>query len=109
VAADRDALTQIVLNLTQNAVDNTAPSDGITLGAEERGGQTRIWVTDTGRGIPAAALPHVFERFYRVGDNGGTGLGLSIVDALVRAHGGTVTVRSREGEGASFEVVLPAR
>jgi two-component system, OmpR family, sensor kinase len=111
VAADRDALTQIVLNLTQNAVDNTTPADGITLGAEEQAGRARIWVTDTGRGIPPAALPHVFDRFYRVdNDNGGgAGLGLSIVDALVRAQGGTVTVQSREGEGSIFEVVLPAR
>jgi signal transduction histidine kinase len=108
-AADRDALTQIVLNLTQNAVDNTTPADEITLGAEERAGRTRIWVTDTGRGIPSSALPHVFERFYRVSDNGGAGLGLSIVDALVRALGGAVAVRSREGEGATFEIVLPAR
>jgi signal transduction histidine kinase len=108
VAADRDALTQIVLNLTQNAVDNTTPDDRIALGAGAHGDGTRIWVRDTGRGIPAAALPHVFERFYRVNDNGGSGLGLSIVDALVRALGGTVTVHSRQGEGTTFEIVLPA-
>jgi signal transduction histidine kinase len=108
VAADRDALTQIVLNLAQNAVDNTTPDDRITLGADAHAGQTRIWVRDTGRGIPPTALPRVFERFYRVQDNGGAGLGLSIVEALARAQGGTVTVESREGEGATFEVLLPS-
>ena len=69
-------------------------------------------VEDNGRGIPAQDLPHLFERFYRPDvsrsrASGGSGLGLSIVKGLVEAHGGTVTVRSTEGEGTLFRIELP--
>lgn len=107
VLADRDALTQIMLNLVQNAVDSSTPDDHITIGVAADPGEVRLWVADTGRGISEEALPHLFERFYRVADNGGTGLGLAIVDALVRAHGGRVRVESRLGRGSTFEVILP--
>jgi signal transduction histidine kinase len=108
VTANRDALTQIIFNLVQNAVDNTSPDDHIAIGAAGDDDRVRVWVRDTGRGIPEEALPRLFERFYRVNEDGRAGLGLTIVEALVRAHGGTVTARSRSGEGATFEVVLPA-
>jgi len=108
LVADRDALTQIMLNLAQNAVDNTSPDDRITIGAAADGQDVRLWVQDTGRGIPEGAIPHLFERFYRVGENGGAGLGLAIVDALVRAHGGRLRVESQFGAGATFEVIIPA-
>lgn len=107
VTVDRDALTQIMLNLLQNAVDNTSPEDGITIGAAADHHEFRLWVADTGRGIPPEAMDHLFDRFYRVGENGGSGLGLAIVDALARAHGGRVHARSRLGEGSTFEVILP--
>lgn len=108
IPADRDALTQIMLNLVQNAVENTVPQDRITVGAAGDGREIRLWVTDSGRGIPPEALPHIFERFFRVGENGGSGLGLAIVKALVQAHGGHVRATSRSGEGSIFEVFLPA-
>lgn len=107
VTADRDALTQILLNLVQNSVDNTSEEDQITIGAAAGSEEVRLWVTDTGRGISPEAIPKLFQRFYRVGDEGGAGLGLAIVDALVRAHGGRVQVRSQPGEGSTFEIFLP--
>jgi signal transduction histidine kinase len=84
----------------------------VTVGLGTRDGQLSIEVTDTGIGIDAAHLPHVFERFYVVDKSrskklGGTGLGLSIVKHIVLAHQGTVSVKSRVGEGTTFTVLLP--
>ena len=107
IPMNRDALTQILLNLVQNAVENTAPQDRITVGAAGGGEEIRLWVADTGRGIAEEALPHIFERFFRVGEDGGSGLGLAIVDALVRAHGGQVKVESQVGRGTKVEIILP--
>ena len=81
-----------------------------TLGAD---GQVRVTVSDDGVGIPPEHLPHVFDRFYK-GDQsrlqtGGSGLGLSIVKAIVERHGGSVSVRSRQGVETVFEVSLPDR
>jgi signal transduction histidine kinase len=73
-----------------------------------------VTVSDTGIGIPAEHLPHIFDRFYRVDrarnrDDGGTGLGLAIVDSFVKAHGGQVEVTSEPGEGSVFTVFLPRK
>jgi len=68
-----------------------------------------ISVRDTGAGIPAAALPHIFDRFTKGGDSRGTGLGLSIARDLVRAHGGDITATSREGHGTSIEFTMPTQ
>jgi signal transduction histidine kinase len=78
-----------------------------------RRSQVQIVVADRGAGIPADELPHIFEPFYRgqhaVGRQiHGNGLGLSLVHRIVRAHGGTVSVRSREHEGTTFTITLPA-
>jgi two-component system OmpR family sensor kinase len=84
----------------------------VTAGPDDDGGVI-LTVADEGPGLPAQVATRAFERFYR-GDpsrsrsKGGAGLGLSIVAAIVEAHGGTVTVRSEEGAGATFEVRLPA-
>jgi signal transduction histidine kinase len=77
------------------------------------GSSALLRVTDTGHGIAAEDLPHIFERFYRADKSrsrseGHTGLGLAITKAIVEAHGGTIVVRSEEGKGSTFEVRLPA-
>jgi signal transduction histidine kinase len=108
VYADPERLTQILINLVTNAVKAIDSGGTIGLcGATEKEG-CRIDVTDTGRGIAEADLPLIFERFYRKGSNG-LGLGLPIVRELVDAHGGTIEVASRPGEGSTFTVRLPDR
>jgi two-component system phosphate regulon sensor histidine kinase PhoR len=105
-------LEQVFANLLENAIKYT-PSGGkveVRLRVDAR--EATYEVRDTGIGIPAAALPRVFERFYRVDrsrsrDMGGTGLGLAIVKHVVKAHGGAVSVASEEGRGTTFTVQLP--
>jgi signal transduction histidine kinase len=116
VQADRERLGLAVDAVLENAVRHTARGDVIKLsvtasgtGTLDPGPAVRVTVTDGGSGIPADLLPHVFDRF-RVGDGPnrrGTGLGLPLVRAVARAHGGEVLVRTRPGEGSSFELVLP--
>lgn len=107
VSADRDRLTQALLNLLRNATEHTGPQQTIELRATANADRTEIAVADEGKGIPAELLPHVFERF-RHGEGGSrTGLGLSIVRAIVQAHGGEVRAASRPGAGSTFTVVLP--
>jgi signal transduction histidine kinase len=82
----------------------------IDVGKDDQG--FLIKVSDTGAGIPARDLPYIFERFYRADksrnrESGGTGLGLSIVKNIVDAHGGKITVESKEGEGTTFRIFLP--
>jgi signal transduction histidine kinase len=106
VNADPERLTQILINLVTNAVKAINTEGAIRLsGAVEKGG-CRIDVADTGQGIAEADLPLIFERFYRK-DSDGLGLGLPIVRELVDAHGGTIEVASRPGEGSTFTVWLP--
>jgi len=110
--ADPDRLKQVLINLLTNAFKYT-PEDGeITIRARITGGNTEISVIDTGAGIPAAELPYIFEKFYRVDKSrdsaaGGTGLGLSIVRNLVELHGGEIKAESAEGSGARFIIRLP--
>jgi signal transduction histidine kinase len=110
VDADLNRLRQVIANLLDNAVKYT-PAGG-RVRVEASGGEdgVRIAVRDTGPGIPAEELPHIWERLYR-GDRSrstpGLGLGLSLVQAIVRAHGGTVAARSLPEGGAEFTVSLP--
>ena len=127
IRADQDRLTQVFLNLMQNAVAHTRPGDVIALGGERRGrgpaGGNRsvdaqasaavdLWVRDEGEGMTEATAERVFERFYRgvreTGAGESLGLGLAIVRAIVEAHGGAVSVESAPGEGSRFTVALPA-
>ncbi len=112
VRADLERLGLAVDALLENAVRHTSDGDVIQMSVRrgERG-TVRMIISDTGSGIPAAELPHVFERF-RTGNNArgtrGTGLGLALVRAVASAHGGQVQVRSAPGEGSEFELVLPS-
>jgi signal transduction histidine kinase len=111
ITADRQRLTQAVMNLASNAVQHTAAGDPIALGSAMRDGGADFWVRDEGPGIPAADQERIFERFARAGDgrrrSDGAGLGLAIVDAIAEAHGGRVHLRSAPGAGATFTVHVP--
>ncbi|HYP53044.1 MAG TPA: ATP-binding protein, partial [Pyrinomonadaceae bacterium] len=113
VLGDRERLQQVVWNLLSNAVKFTPEGGRVEVRVEKAGAAAQITVSDTGRGIRADLLPHVFERF-RQGESAGAGrfrglgLGLSIVRHLVEAHGGTVEAESPgEGLGSTFTVRLP--
>ncbi len=113
VTADGDRLAQVFTNLMDNALKFT-PRDGlISLRASVANKEMLISVSDTGTGIPAEALAHIFDRFYqadparRGGERHGVGLGLAIAHEIVQAHGGRIGVRSRLGEGTTFDVYLP--
>ncbi|MBD0378684.1 sensor histidine kinase [Paenibacillus sedimenti] len=117
VMADARRITQVFFNLLTNAIHYTTRGGKITVEIEDRVVDrnalfARISVIDTGIGIPAEELPHLFDRFYRVDEarsrhTGGTGLGLSIVHHFVRAHGGFIRVASQPDEGTIFTVYLP--
>jgi len=111
VQADRERLGLAIDALLENAVRHTGDGDVIKLSvvAVGYGMPVRMIVEDTGQGIPAELLRRIFDRF-RSGDSGhprGTGLGLALVQAVARAHGGKVVVRSRPGRGSEFELLLP--
>ena len=112
--ADCAKLTQVVYNLMENAIKYTPDGGTITVSLAKVGRDAVLDISDTGVGIPAEDLPHVFDRFYRVDkarsrETGGTGLGLSIVKQIVRLHAGTVTVASEYGKGTTFTVQLPVK
>lgn len=113
VVGDSDRLEQVFRNLLSNAMTHTPAGGRIDVRAGEEGSVVRVDVADTGRGIDAAHLPHVFDRFYRADGSrsrvtGGAGLGLAIVRQLVTAHGGRVLAQSDgAGRGATFSVLLP--
>ncbi|MGH3024723.1 MAG: sensor histidine kinase [Gaiellaceae bacterium] len=112
VVADRQRVTQALMQLAQNAVEHTGAGDEVALGSLVGGGEVRLWVRDTGPGIPRAQQDHLFARFYRAGEgrrSDGAGLGLSIVQAIARAHGGRAEVASEVGAGATFTVILPVQ
>lgn len=111
VFADPRRLEQMLTNLVDNAIKFNREG-GRVIVRHENGSRDRIFVEDTGEGIPAQHLQRLFERFYRVDrarsrELGGTGLGLAIVKHLARAHGGEVVVESKLGEGSSFAIELP--
>lgn len=112
IEADRIQIERLVSNLLSNAVKYTPEGGrvGVRLSAEN--GQARLDVQDEGQGIPAADLPHIFDRFYRVhpadvSPEKGLGLGLSFVAWIVKAHGGSIEVKSEMGKGSLFTVRLP--
>ena len=113
VEGDPKRLEQIIVNLLANALRYTDAGGQVTIAVRRQGDDALLEVADTGIGIPAADLPHVFTRYWRGEKSrsratGGAGIGLAIVHELVRAHDGRVTVESEVGAGSTFRVVIPA-
>ena len=112
VTVDGDRIAQVLRNLLSNALRHTSAGGRMTLAGRSEAGRAVIEVTDTGAGIPADDLPHVFDRFYRADPSrnratGGSGLGLAIARQLVRAHGGEIAASSTPGQGSTFSFWLP--
>jgi two-component system phosphate regulon sensor histidine kinase PhoR len=113
VIASPGRMRQVLANLAGNAVKYTPDGGRVDLTVTTEGDQVRVTVTDSGIGIPASALPYVFDKFYRVKSAAtreieGTGLGLAITKSLVEAHGGRIWVESQEGRGSTFGFSLPS-
>ena len=112
LACDRRQMRSALINLLDNAIKYSGPHQPVEIGATVVGDRVAIAVRDHGIGIPTRDLERIFERFYRVDrarsrETGGTGLGLAIVRHVAQAHGGDVTVESREGEGSTFTLHVP--
>jgi two-component system sensor histidine kinase CiaH len=113
VNGDPARLHELLVILTDNAIKYTDAGGSVDLSANRSQKRATIEVTDSGRGIPAEAVSHIFDRFYRVDkarsrDSGGTGLGLAIARQIVEAHGGTIRIESEVGKGTKVTVELPA-
>jgi len=112
VNIDWQRVNEVLHNILENAVAHTPKGGTINVAASQKGKWVEVSVSDTGEGIPAEDLPHVFERFYRVDKSraratGGSGLGLTIARRLIEAHDGTIVVQSKLGEGSRFSFTLP--
>ncbi|MEQ8538343.1 MAG: ATP-binding protein [Coleofasciculus sp. D1-CHI-01] len=111
IVADRQRLTQAMMNLAENATQHTEAGEQIALGSAINRHNAYFWVRDTGKGIDSANQKRIFERFARLPNSRrrseGAGLGLSIVQAIAQAHRGQVKLNSRLGAGAQFTIVLP--
>lgn len=114
VKGDYESISQVLINLLENAKKYSADGEEILIEVMERENDVKVMVTDKGIGIPNNELPRVFERFYRVDTarsrkTGGTGLGLSIVKHIIENHGGTVGASSEIGVGSTFFFILPKK
>lgn len=112
IAGDRERLEQVALNLIDNAIKFNRQNGLVRIYCQDLKNELKIFVEDSGLGIPPKDIPRIFERFYRADkarsrELGGTGLGLSIVKHIVELHGGAVAVESTEGLGSKFWFTLP--
>jgi len=110
LVADETQLQRVVTNLLGNAIKYTATGGRVTVSTAREDGRVAVAFRDTGRGIPADEIPHLFEKYRRVRETKrteGTGLGLFIAKTIVEAHGGDVRVESTPGAGSTFTVLLP--
>lgn len=112
VQGDRNRLKQVLLNLMTNAIKYNKPRGKVILRLKQKRESLLLSIEDTGRGIPEEALPHIFDRFYRVpyqeSDAPGTGLGLAIAKRIVESHSGTIRVESQLDRGSTFIIRLPS-
>lgn len=111
ITANHDRLLQVFINLIENALRHTPSGKKVAITVKDLGERIQFSVEDQGEGIPSQALPHIFERFYRVDKSrsrkeGGMGLGLAITKLIVEAHDGEIKVESEVGRGTCFRVVL---
>ena len=107
---DSERIAQVITNLLTNAIQYNQAGGEVRLVAQSQNGMATLAVSNTGRGITAEDLPHLFERFYRADQSrtsGNTGLGLAISKAIVEAHGGTIEVASQPDVGTTFTIRLP--
>lgn len=110
--ADQWLITQLLVNLLNNAIKYGRPGGSVTVSAEGNDWKTVIRIADDGIGISSQDLPHIFERFYRADrarNRTGSGLGLSIVQWIVQVHHGSIAAESELGKGTTFSVTLPRR
>ena len=111
LSADESKIESVIINLINNAIKFTPENGRVSISVEATDGQMSIRISDTGMGIPAEALPKIFNRFYRVYRPGkeiqGTGLGLSIVNKIVSMHNGRIEVESEIDQGTTFTVFIP--
>ncbi len=111
VEGDRDKIKQVALNLLSNAIKYNSANGLVEITAGQNSNEWTLSVRDTGLGIPVKALPHLFQKFYRVqaseGKVPGTGLGLSICKQIVSGHGGSIEVKSKLGKGSTFTIHIP--
>jgi signal transduction histidine kinase len=111
VYGDAGRILQVLANLVGNALKFTEPGGAVTVAAETRGGEVVFSVSDTGAGIPAEHLPHLFELYWHARRNArsrGSGYGLAIAKGIVEAHGGRIWAESTPGAGSTFSFTLPA-
>ena len=110
VRGDGDSLVRLFVNLIDNAIKYTEHGS-VAVSTTAEAAWVRVAISDTGVGIAAEHLPHIFDRFYRVDaarTSQGSGLGLAIAHAIARAHGGDIAVASQPGQGTTFTVKLPS-
>jgi len=114
VFADRDKISQVIINLISNAVKFTGEGGNISFIIDDNADNAVLSISDTGIGISQEDRLHIFERFYRADASrsrltGGSGIGLTIAEAIMEAHGGAISVESKIGEGTKFTIKLPKR
>ena len=109
IDVDPVRVSEVLSNLLSNALRHTPPGGTVTISVAPEAQGVAFAVEDTGTGIPADALPHVFDRFVKGEGSHGAGLGLAIARSLVEAHGGELSARSAPGRGTTMRFVLPLR
>lgn len=114
IVADRDKISQVIVNLVSNALKYTSSGGSVEVSVKGAEDITEVCVKDNGPGIPSEDLPYIFERFYRADKSrnrmtGGSGIGLTITKAIVEAHKGKIAVQSVKDEGSEFVVSLPKK